>query len=1786
MTMNKALRSVLSIAVLAAAFFAVTPQAAHATTSVSGKLVTPDTATGVSSAWLSLHDTGWTIYQSAYTSSDGSFSFNDVPTCTCILQVYANNTTYADPDDRTLNIVTGETTDLGNVPLASHNVIGTLTLPDGTTPATGVGVSLQKNDYTVYRWYTSNSTTGQVRFRVPSTGTYILRVYNDFPSTNPTHYAPADVTVTVTDTSTVLDVGAVKMKTANVTGVVKESNDMTVVSGAWLYAHNSSWTISKGTSSASDGKFGFYLPAGTYTLETYLPWTYGYGNNPDPQLFTVTDVDSVKDLGTVKQATANVFFKVTTSNATGNTPVGGASISVHNANWTVSKSATTSSTEDSTKGTASVAITTAGTYTVEVWANNATESNPDTFTFTHAAGDTHYYDGTNSSSVLKLQAPALRGTVQKTGGTAVQNANISLYGANYTNSRWTSTDSSGNFTVSTVPTGTYTLEVTPPWDATDLVAPDKITIALTKGTMDTTYQAAPIVLATAVKTITVTVVREDGTTPVTDASVNAWCMNGSGYRWGEVNSSGQFAMTVGKCKWQISTWPKWQNGVSPDWTYNGQPVNVEFTQANTVAESATVTLTVKSYTATIKGTVQNPDGTIPSGSSSVSIWCQDGLGNWAQLDANGAFSVKVAACTYSVNIYTPSTVYSSPEIAPVTIKANETKDLGIIKLVTKSSVIKGSVLDGNNKGLGGQNVYCYGKTTWDWASTTTSSEQNALGQYTVNVAPGTKMCYAYPSWCGYGDCANTTQYTTSYDPTEVIVNQNETKENVNFVFQAKDSTINGVIQDESGNLLDTQYGWVEARLTDSTQSWSNYGSNAEAGKFSIKVVGGPTGSPKQYNLGMWTSWGADYSMKSAEPVSVTSGETINNAVIKMVKKNAKVTGALKNESGETITDIYGSVFANCGPASYEWSSITNGTYSLNLTPGDCKIDYWVDYRLKDYYKTPLANDGKVTVAAEQTLTMDITLKKLDSIISGKVYAPDGGVQPNAHVSADTVCGGEKKKSSIYDMYGSSFNLEAVSDSDGNFTLKAPAGSFCMSATISTGLGYINPASQDVTVTADSPASLEFRFLKPDATVSGTVTIETTSASVKSLSQFRMMSGQASPAHVSAWADGGGIASVYTNDGSFTLNITSGTTWHVTASYTDTANNKIYKSKEYQVTAQKDSAVAQDIAMTLLNTVLPDAASVTASTDVTTVLRLDDGSTATIPTGAVADDNGTAVQYTVTATPSADVNETSDVNLAEPYAVDLNATYTTGSKAGQKVDEFQKDVVVTLAYDETQLTADGINEGTLSTEFWSDSSGSWKKGNSTTVDTTNNTVTTTASHFSKYGIVTKASSAMAPSITLAWPTDSGIVTSKKLVVYGSITDPAAALTMSVNSGTAKTLTVASDGTFTTTITNIKRGSNTIALNASNNAGSALPVTHTFTYNRAHKGTESKYVVVSPQSGSSQIVLYKSTGKVAKKFYAFARDLRANIGALLSDLNNNGSEQIVAYVASGSAARVGIYSTSGKLAKSFYPYGTGFAGGITVVASDVNNDGKKELVVAPKSGLPVVKVYSSKGKFMKSFYGSAKSFRGGLSIAAGDVNGDGSAEILTASAVKGSSLVRIYSDKGKFLKKFYMFSSKGTGAYNVAAADTNADGKDEIIGWYGIAKPEVRVYTNLGVQLASFKPSSATYGKGIVLTTGDLTRDGASEIIIGPRGKARPLITVYNGLGTITDNFDAYGIKSRGGVTLAASDLSGDGLAEVTVAPVLGYQKPFRIINRVTGTTSYTLYPYGKSFKGGMGTAFSD
>lgn len=198
-----------------------------------------------------------------------------------------------------------------------------------------------------------------------------------------------------------------------------------------------------------------------------------------------------------------------------------------------------------------------------------------------------------------------------------------------------------------------------------------------------------------------------------------------------------------------------------------------------------------------------------------------------------------------------------------------------------------------------------------------------------------------------------------------------------------------------------------------------------------------------------------------------------------------------------------------------------------------------------------------------------------------------------------------------------------------------------------------------------------------------------------------------------------------------------------------------------------------------------------------------------------------------------------------------------------------------------------------------------------------------------------------------------------------------------------------------------------------------------------------------------------------------------------------------------------ASTGALVNRFVAFAPDFSGGVRVATADVNGDGFTDVVAAPGfGGGPVVRVFSgTDGSELASFFAFDPGFRNGFSVAAGDLDGDNRAEIVVGAGNGGGPAVAVFRG-GDFvqLASFFAYDPSFRGGVNVAVGS----------------------FSGVGPAIAA--------GSGV---------GGGPQVALFPVGSLTPV-----------RSFFAFDDSSRGGVNVAAGDLTGDGSDELVAVPAVG------------------------------------
>jgi uncharacterized membrane protein len=244
--------------------------------------------------------------------------------------------------------------------------------------------------------------------------------------------------------------------------------------------------------------------------------------------------------------------------------------------------------------------------------------------------------------------------------------------------------------------------------------------------------------------------------------------------------------------------------------------------------------------------------------------------------------------------------------------------------------------------------------------------------------------------------------------------------------------------------------------------------------------------------------------------------------------------------------------------------------------------------------------------------------------------------------------------------------------------------------------------------------------------------------------------------------------------------------------------------------------------------------------------------------------------------------------------------------------------------------------------------------------------------------------------------------------------------------------------------------------------------------------------------------------------------------VSDVNGDGKpDLLVAHIGGSSSpdGEVGVLLGNGDGSfQTATTYAT-FGGTYWLAAADVNHDGKPDLLVSNNGGSVGVLLGNGDGTFQPvSLYNS-----GGpntLSIVAADVNGDGNLDLLVATADartstdQGAVSVLLGNRDGTF-EPAVSYSSGGVGAWSVAIADVNQDSALDVLVTNFF---DTTVGLLLGNGDGTFQ-SVTTYDSGgsgpVSLAIADMNRDGRPDLIVagcaltGCAGKGQVALLLHVG-----------------------------------------------------------------------------
>jgi hypothetical protein len=346
-----------------------------------------------------------------------------------------------------------------------------------------------------------------------------------------------------------------------------------------------------------------------------------------------------------------------------------------------------------------------------------------------------------------------------------------------------------------------------------------------------------------------------------------------------------------------------------------------------------------------------------------------------------------------------------------------------------------------------------------------------------------------------------------------------------------------------------------------------------------------------------------------------------------------------------------------------------------------------------------------------------------------------------------------------------------------------------------------------------------------------------------------------------------------------------------------------------------------------------------------------------------------------------------------------------------------------------------------------------------------------------------------------------------------------------------------------------------------------------------------IVTGSASFSSHVRRFNSAGAAIDGggFFGFTHLNLKGVSVATGDVNGDGKQDLV--VGDGgnsdtnnitSAGDVRVLSPTGTELTHIAPFGTGFGGAVNVAVSDLDGDGKDEVIVgAGPGGGPNVKVFKWNGTGLSeiaSWFAYDAAFHGGVFVAGGD------GEVITGAGPGGGPHVKLWSpnDQGVVTldNQFFAYDPKFAGGVHVGTGDFNNDGLDDIVTGPGPGGgPNVKVFEFEGPQRASFFAYDPGFTGGVYVAGLGVPGSGGDQIVTGPGSGGGPHVKIFNEPGgNPVASFFAYDAKFLGGVMVAGVRNPGTdspappGSSTTTTKPSTTTSQPTTTTSHPTTTTT--------------------
>ncbi|MEK7115801.1 MAG: putative glycoside hydrolase [Patescibacteria group bacterium] len=145
---------------------------------------------------------------------------------------------------------------------------------------------------------------------------------------------------------------------------------------------------------------------------------------------------------------------------------------------------------------------------------------------------------------------------------------------------------------------------------------------------------------------------------------------------------------------------------------------------------------------------------------------------------------------------------------------------------------------------------------------------------------------------------------------------------------------------------------------------------------------------------------------------------------------------------------------------------------------------------------------------------------------------------------------------------------------------------------------------------------------------------------------------------------------------------------------------------------------------------------------------------------------------------------------------------------------------------------------------------------------------------------------------------------------------------------------------------------------------------------------------------EVKIFSRTGGVLARWDAYAHTFTGGVRVGVGDLDGDGRQEIVTAAGPGGGPHIRVWKTDGTVwGGGWFAFDANARGGVQIAVGDLDGDGKDEIIVASGHGaIPRVRIFDGRGTLKGDFTLGNRPLAEGLRVAVSDVNGDGKKEIL--------------------------------------------------------------------------------------------------------------------------------------------------------------------------------------------------